>query len=114
MTRWMVERPRLYWWPGRRGISRPRRSGDPGFLADASELLGYELEEPPVLVTCPRCDRTLEEDERDRMVASAVADDVMICHDCEIAEERIELRGGTPQPRESWPVDPGMHAGIKQ
>lgn len=44
--------------------------GGPGFLADASALLGYDLEEPRVPVVCPRCGRTLDEDGEDAMVGS--------------------------------------------
>ncbi|WP_410583924.1 hypothetical protein [Amycolatopsis sp. lyj-108] len=83
--------------------------GDPGFLADVSELLGYDLEEPRVPVVCPRCDRTLDEDEEDAMVDSNAVGGrgVLICHDCECAEESLMLRGRVLQPPTDWPVPRG-------
>ncbi|WP_158688164.1 MULTISPECIES: hypothetical protein [Actinomycetes] len=87
--------------------------GVPGFHADVSEVIGYDLEEPRVAVGCPRCGRTLNEDEKDRMTArtAAGARNVLICFDCECAEEARMLRGGGLL-RRRGPGDPAV-AGIR-
>ncbi|MBN9747813.1 hypothetical protein DMP23_47060 [Amycolatopsis sp. A1MSW2902] len=83
--------------------------GDPGFLADVSEVIGYDLEEPRAAVVCPRCGRTLDEEGEDRMTGSnaAGARRVLVCFDCECAEEARMLRGRRLPPPSEWPVPRG-------